>query len=582
MSRVRRINVSQIEGNDANDNNIDEIRPFGEIGVYANEDGNTDKPELLMFDGVRTHLKSKVLAQGILYGSNADSGDGAGLDTIKLIPDAELYRNDGLFGNDQYIVVDPTAPNHIHLRAGGTMDNSNAALFLGGENSNVEIQAGTNPPVYVRANNNTWMFDVDGSITFPDNTVQTTAFTGTGTADTGNITFSNNEIQGNPLGTVGTIITVNQNRVGGTIQNSNVFELTKSTDTDQVQVGWVIRGDGGTPQTITLVADGGSYWQFFVGSGISTQFPITIESADYQLGTNPELILTVDPDGVDPKSWTFSSTGSITFPDATVQTTAYTSGTVPTTILDLGITDGTLGQVLTANGDGTFSFTTVSGVSNTLDGLTDVAITTPANGEYLTYNNGTWINTALLNVVSSGDNVSLLTNDAGYLTSFTETDPVFTASEAATITSTDTANWDAAHSWGDHSTAGYLVPTINTTSATATALADDATANLELTGGRAYVMYKIQTSHAAWVRIYTNAASRTADAGRLQGVDPGINAGVIAEAITAGAETVVFAPAVNGFNDETVTTSAMPIAVTNLSGATNDVVVTVTKLTMVA
>ena len=45
---------------------------------------------------------------------------------------------------------------------------------------------------------------------------------------------------------------------------------------------------------------------------------------------------------------------------------------------------------------------------------------------------------------------------AGYLTAYTETDPVFSASEAASITSTDTTNWDSAYGWGDHSTAGYL------------------------------------------------------------------------------------------------------------------------------
>lgn len=43
---------------------------------------------------------------------------------------------------------------------------------------------------------------------------------------------------------------------------------------------------------------------------------------------------------------------------------------------------------------------------------------------------------------------------AGYLT--TETDPVFTASTAAGITSTDTGNWNTAYGWGDHGAAGYL------------------------------------------------------------------------------------------------------------------------------
>ncbi len=43
-----------------------------------------------------------------------------------------------------------------------------------------------------------------------------------------------------------------------------------------------------------------------------------------------------------------------------------------------------------------------------------------------------------------------------YLTSYTETDPVFTASPAGGITGTNIANWNTAYGWGDHSTQGYL------------------------------------------------------------------------------------------------------------------------------
>lgn len=46
--------------------------------------------------------------------------------------------------------------------------------------------------------------------------------------------------------------------------------------------------------------------------------------------------------------------------------------------------------------------------------------------------------------------------NAGYLTSFTETDPIFNASAASTITGTQVTNWDTAYGWGDHSAAGYL------------------------------------------------------------------------------------------------------------------------------
>lgn len=44
----------------------------------------------------------------------------------------------------------------------------------------------------------------------------------------------------------------------------------------------------------------------------------------------------------------------------------------------------------------------------------------------------------------------------GYLTSFTESDPVFSGSPAYGITNTQITNWDTAYGWGNHASAGYL------------------------------------------------------------------------------------------------------------------------------
>jgi len=65
-------------------------------------------------------------------------------------------------------------------------------------------------------------------------------------------------------------------------------------------------------------------------------------------------------------------------------------------------------------------------------------------------------------------NVSAFTNDSGYLTSFTESDPVFAASVAAGITSTNISNWNTAYGWGNHASAGYA--TVNDAIAMAIAL----------------------------------------------------------------------------------------------------------------
>jgi hypothetical protein len=51
-----------------------------------------------------------------------------------------------------------------------------------------------------------------------------------------------------------------------------------------------------------------------------------------------------------------------------------------------------------------------------------------------------------------------------YLTS--ETDPVFSASAAAGITSTNISNWNTAYGWGNHASAGYAVGTTTITAGT--------------------------------------------------------------------------------------------------------------------
>jgi hypothetical protein len=44
----------------------------------------------------------------------------------------------------------------------------------------------------------------------------------------------------------------------------------------------------------------------------------------------------------------------------------------------------------------------------------------------------------------------------GYLTSFTELDPVYGASASSGITGTNITNWNTAYGWGDHGSVGYL------------------------------------------------------------------------------------------------------------------------------
>lgn len=56
--------------------------------------------------------------------------------------------------------------------------------------------------------------------------------------------------------------------------------------------------------------------------------------------------------------------------------------------------DGTNGQVLTTNGSGQLSFSTVTGGATNLDGLSDVVITSPVSGHVLRHNGTNFVNVA--------------------------------------------------------------------------------------------------------------------------------------------------------------------------------------------
>ena len=85
------------------------------------------------------------------------------------------------------------------------------------------------------------------------------------------------------------------------------------------------------------------------------------------------------------------------------------------------------------------------------------SVTTASAGTAaLTYNSGNGEFTFTPPDLSSYATQTYVTT-RGYLTSYTETDPVFSASAASNITSTKITNWDTAYGWGNHGTAGYLI-----------------------------------------------------------------------------------------------------------------------------
>ena len=127
--------------------------------------------------------------------------------------------------------------------------------------------------------------------------------------------------------------------------------------------------------------------------------------------------------------------------------------------------------------------------------------------------------------------------------------------------------------WGDVASVGLQS---RKTAQVTQSIASGAAANVSISTAKGFVLYSIETSHAAWVTLYADTASRTADAGRLETTDPTPGSGVLSEVITTGATTQLITPGAICFNSSpTATTYAK---VVNKSGSTANVTVTLTYL----
>jgi hypothetical protein len=188
---------------------------------------------------------------------------------------------------------------------------------------------------------------------------------------------------------------------------------------------------------------------------------------------------------------------------------------------------GSTGQVLIKSSE--VDYATAWGTASTvaaLDDLTDVIISgSPTTGQVLKYNGSNWVNG---------------TDDSS---------TIFTRQTVSGSTGT---------------------------------LANGARGPINITGYKSYALLKIQTSAAAWVRIYVSEAARAADESRTEGEDPLPGAGIIAEVITTGAETVLITPGTIGFNNESSVTTNIPCRVTNKSGGDANITVTLTAIQLEA
>ena len=113
-----------------------------------------------------------------------------------------------------------------------------------------------------------------------------------------------------------------------------------------------------------------------------------------------------------------------------------------------------------------------------------------------------------------------LTNDSGFITSYTETDPIYSASAAAGITSTDISNWNAKVSddktWNDVeldksavTRNQYYIPSLWATNATkaelCTATPTPTSRQIAMYGSNGYLSSTTPTSTDSSTKVATTA-----------------------------------------------------------------------------
>jgi len=144
-------------------------------------------------------------------------------------------------------------------------------------------------------------------------------------------------------------------------------------------------------------------------------------------------------------------------------------------------------------------FTTLDGTDVSVERMTiknngKIGIGTTSPTQVLTVSGN--INVTAGHTVYDGNGSPYITSASldGYLTSYTETDPLFSESAATGVTATKLSHWDTAYARGNHAAAGYL---------TGGSLAGYLTAN-------ALTPYILQSQTGNWNTAYSRGDHRAA------------------------------------------------------------------------
>ena len=283
------------------------------------------------------------------FSFNLDSDDNEF--TVRVSPEANNYDPASL--GVESGLINPDAPtfdseHHLHLTTGNLAETS---IILGTDNHNVRttVNGGVEINTYLYPSgggSGKWTFSENGDLTFPDATVQTTAYTGGGTA-TGvsrsddNLIIRLTDPNDDGLELRSILVDGNDANVASTVLGATGFVI--STNSNDSQRQWQFGNDGATtlPNSATLES-------FFNGGPTAPVVNLRLNSPESG-GAQVNLVVdnnqvSVDNNGITVSrgndEWFFGGAG-LQFPDASVQTTAYVK---------------TSGEWTVTPGDNTYSF----------------------------------------------------------------------------------------------------------------------------------------------------------------------------------------------------------------------------------
>ena len=194
--------------------------------------------------------------------------------------------------------------------------------------------------------------------------------------------------------------------------------------------------------TVTTVGDGSTNWVLTRATDADSYGPSDPDS----FGEGDAFYVTEGTAGAG-ELYVMNTSGTITFGTTNITFAQISSAQVYTAGTGISISGSEISsditlQEVTDSGASTTATVTAGGFSTS----GNIAATGTVSGSNINSNN--W-DTAY----GWGNHAS-----AGYLTSYTETDPVYTASSWYTTTN-NSSNWNTAYGWGNHASANYLLTT---------------------------------------------------------------------------------------------------------------------------